>query len=101
MIVLVLTAVPQRLRGELTRWLAEVAPGVFCGRVSRRVRERLWERVQHGLKDGSAVLVAPARDREQGWEALTAGSARWMPADLEGLTLMRRPAPTFPALNQP
>lgn len=93
MIVLVLTAVPARLRGELTRWLTEVSPGVYCGRVSRRVRDRLWERVQHGLRDGSAVLVAPSREREQGWEVMTAGTGRWTPADFDGLTLMRRPNP--------
>jgi CRISPR-associated protein Cas2 len=92
-IVLVLTAVPPRLRGELTRWLLEVAPGVFCGQVSRRVRERLWERVLYGLRDGSAVLAAPRRDREQGWEILTAGPSRWTPADFDGLTLMLRPLP--------
>lgn len=93
MIVLVLTAVPRGLRGELTRWLAEVSPGVFCGRVSRRVRERLWERVLYGLRDGSAVMAVTRRDREQGWEILTAGPGRWTPADFDGLTLMRRPKP--------
>jgi CRISPR-associated protein Cas2 len=96
-IVIVLTAVPRRLRGELTRWLMEVSPGVFCGRASRRVREKLWERVLYGLKDGSAVMVTVKRDREQGWEILTAGPARWAPADFDGLTLMRRPKPGAPA----
>lgn len=93
MTVIVLTAVPARLRGELTLWLMEVSPGVFCGKLSRRVRERLWARVQRGLKDGSAVMAAARRDREQGWEILTAGPARWAPADFDGLTLMRRPKP--------
>lgn len=44
-----------------------------------------------GCKDGSAVLVAPSREREQGWEVVTAGTGRWTPADFDGLTLMRRP----------
>lgn len=91
MIVLVLTAVPAGLRGDLTRWLLEIAPGVFTGRVSRRVREKLWARVERGVKDGCAVLVVAARDREQGYEILTAGRDRWVPADFEGITLMRRP----------
>ena len=34
--------VPQSLRGELTRWLLELKAGVFVGRVSAMVRERLW-----------------------------------------------------------
>lgn len=91
MIVLVLTAVPPGLRGDLTRWLLEIAPGVFTGRVSRRVREKLWARVERGVKDGCAVLVVAARDREQGYEVLTAGRDRWIPADFEGITLMQRP----------
>ncbi len=91
MIVLVLTAVPPGLRGDLTRWLLEVSPGVFTGRVSRRVREKLWARVERGVKDGCAVLVVVTRDREQGFEVLTAGRDRWVPVDLEGITLMRKP----------
>ena len=90
MIFLVLTAVPAGLRGDLTRWLLEVSPGVFCGRVSRRVREKLWARVERGVKDGCAVLLVAAHDREQGYEILTAGRDRWVPVDLEGITLMRR-----------
>lgn len=93
MIVLVLTAVPAGLRGDLTRWLLEIAPGVFTGKVSRRVRDKLWDRVTRGLKDGSAVLVITAHDREQCYEILTAGKDRWIPADFDGLTLIRKPAP--------
>jgi len=89
-IVLVLVSVPARLRGEVSRWLLEIAPGVFTGRVNRRVRENLWGRVLSGLGDGSAVLVAADRRREQGCEILTAGRGRWVPADFDGLMLVRR-----------
>lgn len=92
MIVLVLTAVPRGLRGDLSKWLLEVAPGVFCGRVSRRIREKLWARVERGVNDGCAVLLVADHGREQGYEILTAGRDRWVPADMEGITLMRRPA---------
>lgn len=91
MIVVVLTKVPPGLRGDLTRWLLEVAPGVFAGKVSRRVRDRLWQRVIAGISGGSAVLVVNAPRREQGFEILTAGDGRWKPADFEGLTVMLRP----------
>ena len=91
MIVLVLTAVPLGLRGDLSRWLIEVAPGVFTGRVSRRVRDRIWDRVRAGVRDGSAVLVAASREREQGYEVMTCGQDRWIPADYDGLTLIRKP----------
>jgi CRISPR-associated protein Cas2 len=92
-IVLVLTAVPEGLRGDLSRWLLEIAPGVFAGRVSRRVREQLWVRVRRGIVKGggSAVLVVTAHDREQGYDIVTAGRGRRIPADFDGMTLMRVP----------
>jgi CRISPR-associated protein Cas2 len=90
-IVIVLTAVPLGLRGDLSRWLLEVAPGVFTGRVSRRVRDRLWDRVRAGVRDGSAVLIAASSNREQGYEIMTCGNDRWIPADFDGLTLIRKP----------
>lgn len=93
MIVIVLTAVPRGLRGDLTRWLLEISPGVFTGRVTPRVREKLWVRVQAGVRSGSGVLIAADRDREQGYEVRTCGTDRRVPVDFDGLTLIRRPAP--------
>jgi len=99
-IVLVLAAVPAGLRGDLSRWLTEIAPGVFTGRVSRRVRELLWRRVRFGvLHGGSAVMVVTDRSKEQGCEILTAGTGRWVPADFDGLTLMRRQGTPPPRLD--
>lgn len=96
MIVLVLTAVPPGLRGDLTRWLIEVKPGVFTGRVTRRVREHLWKRVTRSARTGSALLIYAVPGKEQGYEVLTAGRDRWTAADFDGLTLMVRPAETVP-----
>ncbi len=89
MVVLMLTACPAGLRGHLTRWLMEIGPGVFVGRVSTRVRDLLWARVLELAKDGRAVLVYPARN-EQGLEYRVHRSA-WVPIDVDGLTLMLRP----------
>ncbi len=99
MIFLVMTAVPAGLRGDLSKWLMELRPGVFAGTVSTRVRERLWTRVQHGVLKGggSALLVITDHDREQNFTVLSAGEDRWVPVDFEGLTLMVRPAPPPPA----
>lgn len=89
MIVLVLSAVPEGLRGHVSRWLLEISPGVFVGRVNARVRERLWESVKTHIGGGRAVLVFHAAN-EQGLSFLTLGDA-WEPTDFEGLTLMVRP----------
>lgn len=89
MTVIVLTAVPEGLRGSLTRWLMEVSPGVFVGRVSARVRELLWQQVAELLRDGRAIMVNSARN-EQHMEVRTYRHD-WEPVDMDGLTLIRRP----------
>jgi CRISPR-associated protein Cas2 len=89
MTVVVLTAVPVGLRGDLTRWLFEVAPGVFIGRVTARVRERLWSRIcKHVGHDGHAVMINSARN-EQGLNFRVLGGT-WLPVDLDGVMLIQR-----------
>lgn len=90
MIVLVLTACPEGLRGHLTRWLMEVSAGVFVGRPTARIRDQLWERVVELPGRGRAVMAYSAHT-EQGFELRTHGH-HWQPVDVEGLTLMLRPA---------
>ena len=73
MVVLILERVPTSLRGELTRWMLEPATGVFLGRISAMVRDRLWEMACAGLKTGGAFL-AYTTDTEQGFEFRLAGT---------------------------
>ncbi len=89
MTVIVLTAVPPGLRGHLTRWLLEVSPGVFVGRLSARVRERLWQRVVENSNDGTATMVHTARNEQH--FTVTTANPRWDLVDFEGVTLVRRP----------
>ena len=87
MITLATTAVPDHVRGALSRWLIEVAPGLFIGTVSARVRDKLWETVSAVVGDGAAVLAYPD-DNEQGFSLRTAGERRRVPTDFDGLTLV-------------
>lgn len=89
MTVIVLIAAPEGLRGHLTRWMVEVAAGVFVGTPSARVRDGLWETLVERIGDGQAVLVEPARN-EQRWAVRTAGHDRWYPVDYDGLILSAR-----------
>ena len=91
MIVLVVTACPAGLRGDLSKWLIELTPGVFVGRPSARIRDLLWERTVELCKDGRALLVYSAAN-EQGLEFRT-HRHHWQPQDFDGVTLMVRPAP--------
>ncbi|MFD8588539.1 type I-E CRISPR-associated endoribonuclease Cas2e [Streptomyces sp. NPDC059637] len=88
--VVVLIAAPPGLRGHLTRWFVEVAPGVFVGGPNARVRDGLWKVLADRIRDGQAVMIEPART-EQGWTVRTAGQDRWTPTDFDGLTLISRP----------
>ena len=90
MTVVVLIATPEGLRGHLTRWMIEVAAGVFVGNPNRRVRDRLWALLSARVADGQAIMIEPARN-EQGWAVRTAGRDRWYPIDLDGLILSARP----------
>lgn len=90
MIVLVLAACPQGLRGHLTRWLFEVSAGVFVGKLNPRLRKHVWELVQQEVR-GRALLVYPDRKAEQGFGFLSHGHD-WEPKDIEGVTLMVRPS---------
>lgn len=88
--MLILTAVPAGLRGHVTRWLLEIAPGVFVGALPRRVRDEVWDRVVDLSRDGRAIMVESARNEQR----LTFRVHRheWEPVDLDGLLLMQRPA---------
>lgn len=88
--VVVLIAAPPGLRGHLTRWFVEVAPGVYVGTPNPRIRDRLWTLLAERIRDGQAVMVEPAAT-EQGWTVRTAGRDRWAPVDFDGLTLMASP----------
>ena len=89
MTVVILIAAPEGLRGHLTRWMVEVAAGVFVGSVSARVRDYLWDVLSARVGPGQAVMVEPARN-EQHWAVRTAGEDRWYPVDYEGVILSAR-----------
>ncbi|MEU9575222.1 type I-E CRISPR-associated endoribonuclease Cas2e [Streptomyces massasporeus] len=91
MVVIATTAVPDHLRGALSRWTSEVVPGIFVGSVSARVRDRLWHAVTEVVGNGAAILIHPAAT-EQGYAIRTAGTRRRVPVDFDGLTLIRMTA---------
>src|SRR5690348_8967765 len=100
MTVIVVAACPVGLRGHLTRWLLEIAPGVFVGKISNRVRDLMWLRVIDMVKTGRAIMVYSANN-EQGL-TFQVHDHNWHPIDIEGIQLMLRPAaPTTQAETTP
>lgn len=89
MIVISITNCPPKVRGDLSKWLLEISPGVFVGNINKRVRENLWNRVCENIKNGYACLVY-STNNEQRLSFETFGST-WKPIDYDGITLIKRP----------
>jgi CRISPR-associated protein Cas2 len=87
MLAIVVENVPPRLRGRLAIWLLEIRAGVYVGKVSRRVREMLWNTVEIGIAEGNAVMVW-STNTESGFDFLTLGANRRMPVEMDGITLV-------------
>lgn len=87
MLVTVVENAPPRLRGRLAVWLLEVRAGVYVGKVSRRVREMIWEQIEKGLEDGNAVM-AWSTNTESGFDFMTLGSNRRIPVERDGIKLV-------------
>jgi CRISPR-associated protein Cas2 len=87
MIVIVVENVPPRLRGRLGLWLVEVRAGVYVGKVSRRVREMIWDNLERGVDEGNAVMVWSS-NTESGFDFLTLGANRRIPVEMDGIKLV-------------
>jgi len=90
-IVVVLSVTPERLRGELTRWLLEISTGVYVGHLSARVRERLWDRITEDVSKGRAIMVWSTSNEQR--MQFKVHNHSWMVEDFDGLYLMRRVTP--------
>ncbi len=67
MVVIMMEKVTASLRGEITRWLIELRPGVFVGNISALVRDKLWEHICQKVGKGAVTLLHNASN-EQGYE---------------------------------
>lgn len=90
MTVLILERVPATLRGELSRWMIEPRTGVFVGKISALVRDRLWDKARAGAKTGAGMLLYSS-PTEQGFLAQSFGDTTRELTDWEGLTLVWTP----------
>lgn len=99
LVVISTTAVPDYVRGALSRWLTEPAPGLYVGSISARVRDALWEQITDAVGDGAAVCVHPA-NTEQHYIVKTAGQRRRHTIDFEGMQLIAFNSPPEPHNNQ-
>ncbi|MBV9282681.1 MAG: type I-E CRISPR-associated endoribonuclease Cas2 [Chloroflexi bacterium] len=90
MVIFVLQNVPTSLRGELSRWMLEPRAGVFVGKPSAMVRDRLWSMVKQKSREGGCLLIH-STDNEQGFRMEAHGDTSRSVRDFEGLTLVQIP----------
>lgn len=89
MVVITVSICPPSLKGDISKWLFEISPGVFAGNINQRVRENLWERICKTIGKGKAVMVFNARN-EQTIDFKTIG-IDWKLKDFDGIQLMYHP----------
>jgi len=88
MVVMILERVTPGLRGEISRWMIEPKAGVFIGKMSATVRDRLWEKAQKSAGDGAGVLIHSCNS-EQSFNIRAFGDRTREIIDIEGLWLVR------------
>jgi CRISPR-associated protein Cas2 len=89
MTIICLENAPPRLRGLLSRWLLEVRPALFVGRLGGRMREALWEKIEDLMPEtGATAVMAWAHAGAQGYSFRTLGEAPRMPVEVDGLWLV-------------
>jgi CRISPR-associated protein Cas2 len=91
MIVITLASCPPALRGDLTKWLLEISPGVYVGQVSARVRDNLWERVRNLSEQGKATMVFSSHNEQH--LDFKVHNSEWEPIDFDGIKLIMHPSP--------
>ncbi|GMG63246.1 type I-E CRISPR-associated endoribonuclease Cas2e [Tetragenococcus halophilus] len=87
--VITLKKVPNSLRGDLTKWMQEIATGVYVGNFNTKVRSQLWERVIQSVGTGEATMSYVYRN-EIGYQFETLNTQRQV-ADYDGIPLVILP----------
>lgn len=82
--------VPTSLRGEITKWMLQLKPGVFIGTLSALVGEKLWKKIQEKQGEGGAIWVK-ATNNEQRFTLSICGKTHWTIRDFDGLQLITHP----------
>lgn len=89
MVIIAMENVVERLKGECSRYLMEIKAGIFVGKISAAVRERLWETIVQSGDAGGTVMVYSA-PTEQGFIMRSHGDPYRKVVDIDGLFLIKR-----------
>lgn len=87
--VITLKKVPPSLRGDLTKWMQEIATGVYVGNFNSRIRENLWKRVCEDTESGE-VTMSYMSHNEIGYDFQTRNAERKV-VNYDGIPLVLIP----------
>jgi CRISPR-associated protein Cas2 len=85
--VIHLEAVPDHLRGYLSRFLQEVRTGLYVGVVTSTVLDHLWERTCNATKAGTATLIVSDPTIETGFDIRLHHVGTHRTVDMDGIRL--------------
>ena len=94
MTVITLSKVSNSLKGDLSKWMQEIATGVYIGNFNSKIRDKLWERIQDAVGSGEATISYPMRN-ELGYTFNTLNTTREI-YDSDGIPLICFPLETEP-----
>ena len=97
--VVTLKSVPPSLRGDLTKWMQEIAIGVYVGNFNSRIREKLWNRIQANVGEGEATISYYYRN-EIGYQFDMINSQKSV-VDFDGIPLVLIPNSKTSSENYP
>lgn len=78
--------IPLAVKGDLSKWMQEIATGVYIGNFNSKIREKLWERVKENVGKGEATLSYYARN-EIGYSFDTFNTDRFV-KEIDGIPLI-------------
>ena len=80
-------AIPDHLRGFTSRFLVQVAPNLFVGKVSRAVADALWKDLCSHASTGQVTMVRSTASHETGFEISSHGQNKITIRDFDGIQL--------------
>lgn len=89
MTVIAMDCAPQTIRGELTRWMLEIKPGVFVGNINVKIRDLLWLRLCESRPEGNGAVMVFSTNNEQGFAMRLCGNPKRTVVDLEGIQVIQ------------
>ena len=85
MVVYNVTNAPQRIRGLISRYCIELRPGLYVGRLDKRMRLKLWDAIQEGAKAKTSAIMAWSCPTDQGYAIKSLGPTAHLITKIDGI----------------